>query len=205
MADATGNFLYDDVLPRVERIGWLLAITGLASKYYFFAKADILLIVGIGTLAVVYFLQAYAPNPAALATSNQEANNSFPKQEITTPPPFLGFVATKVLGIGSAPTLLGILFKLLFWKGATAMLLAGISSLLIALALLASTGQLSRKGFLITILGISSLLIPTETLVRQFYRDDPALVEKMIFQHQHPRDKAVRAEITRLLAARRSR
>lgn len=205
MTDATGNFLYDGVLPRVERFGWVLALTGLVSKYYLFAKADTLLMVGIGTLAVVYFLQAYAPNPTTLVTPNLEEDSVFLKQTTTSPPSFLAFVATKVIGIGSAPTLLGILFKLLFWKGATSMLLVGIFSLLIALILLASTGQFSRKGLIIATLGIGSLLIPTETLVRQFYRDDPALVEKMIVQLYHPSDKAATAEVQRLVRARRNR
>ncbi|MGI4762790.1 MAG: hypothetical protein ACRYF0_18915 [Janthinobacterium lividum] len=205
MADVTGNFLYDDVLPRVEQIGWLLSITGLVSKYYLFAKADIMLIVGIGTLAVVYFLQAYAPISAALG-SELEGNSSFSEQAARgIQPPFLGVVASKVIGIGGATTLLGVLSKLVFWKGATPVLLVGSLSLIIALVILASVGQFSRKGFIIATLGVILLFIPTETLIRTFYRDDPALVEKMIFQHQHPRDKAAQAEIARLLSARRNR
>lgn len=206
MAEASGNFLYDDVLPRVERIGWLLAITGLVSKYYLFAKADMLLMVGIGTLAVVYFLQTYAPVPTVPATPKLEETSFYLRQGATRlPPPFLGVVATKVISLSSALVLLGILSKLMFWKGATTLLLVGSFSSLIALALLSSVSQFSRIGFTIAILGISLLIIPTETLVRTFYRDDPALVGKMIFQHHHPEDKAAAAEVLRLLHARHSR
>lgn len=204
VANKTENFLFDAIIPRVERIGWLLALVGLVAKYYLFATADTLLIVGVGTLATAYFLQAYAPHSAALASPEMAEAGFFSEQQAISPP-FLSIVATKVIGIGSAPTLLGILFKLLFWKGATSMLLVGVFSLFIALALLANGGQFSRKGFIILTLGVGAIITPTEILVRQFYRDDPALVEKMIFQHQHPHDKAAQAEITRLLAVRHHR
>ena len=51
-------------------------------------------------------------------------------------------------------------------------------------------------------LGALAWAVPTETMVRQFYRDDSVLVEKMIYQHQHPGDKAATAEVLRLLHAR---
>jgi len=88
--------------------------------------------------------------------------------------------------MGAAITLIGMLFKLLFWQGATNLLLVGTGSLVLALLLLASVGQFSRKGFTIVVLGISLLFVSTETLIRTRYHGDPALAEKVILQQHHP-------------------
>jgi hypothetical protein len=65
--------------------------------------------------------------------------------------------------------------------------------------------KLSREALLFTALGSILLLIPTDDIASQFYRDDPSLVEKMIFQQQHPHNRAAKAEVLRLLQARHGR
>jgi hypothetical protein len=206
MADIKRNFLYDDVLPRVEQLSWFVAFLGLTLKYLILPAGSMLLMVGTSTLAVVYFLQVFSPNSATLTTEPvEEAGNSIEYTGAAEPPPFQGVVVAKVVGQGIAIILIGTLFKLLFWKGATNLLLIGVGSLVLALVMLASVGQFSRKGFAIAVLGIGMLLTPTETLVWVFYRDDPALVEKMIHQQHHPGDKAATAEVQRLLQARHNR
>jgi hypothetical protein len=206
MADKQQNFLYDVVLPRVEQVSLPVAVLGLALKYLLLPAGDVVLMVGISTLAVVYFLQVYSPNSNTFTTAPiEETGNSFEYTGAAEPPPFLAVVADKVVGQGMAVTLIGLLFSLLFWKGGRNLLVVGSGSLVLALILLANVGQFSRKGFVIAVLGIGMLLTPAEALVRIFYRDDPALVKKMIYQQQHPGDKAAAAEVQRLLQARHNR
>jgi hypothetical protein len=206
MADNQQNFLYDIVLPRVEQVSLLVAVLGLALKYLLLPAGNMLLMVGIGTLAVVYSLQVYSPNSNTFTTAPiEEPGNSVEYTGAVEQPPFLAVVADKVVGIGAAVTLIGLLFSLLFWKGGHNLLLVGSGSLVLALVLLANIGQFSRKGFVIAVLGVGMLLTSTEALVRIFYRDDPALVEKMIYQQQHPDDKAAAAEVQRLLQVRHNR
>jgi hypothetical protein len=140
---------------------------------------------GVNTLAVVYFLQAFSPNPTALTTAPLEETGDFSEPGgADASPVFAGLLGAKVVGMGAAITLTGILFKLLFWQGATNLLLVGTGSLVLALLLLASVGQFSRKGFTIAVLGVSLLFVSTETLIRARYHGDPALAEKVILQ-QH--------------------
>ena len=197
MADVTGNFLYDNVLPRVERIGWPVTAIGLLMKYCLVSKGeDQLLMVGLSTVAIVYFLRAFAPETEELGP--ELYIDYTPTAEQVT-------LLRKFQYIASALTLVGILFKLLFWEGQAELLSVGVIILIVTTSLKWAAGRLTRPLLLIAALGLVTWVVPTATLVRQFYRDDPALVEKMIFQHQHPRDKAARAEIARLLAARRNR
>lgn len=196
MAEATGNFLYDEVLPRVERLCWLVAGIGLIFRCCLLRGNSTLLMVGLGGLAIVYFLRAFAP----------ETEETGPELFVSyTPVTESSNLLRILLYIASAITLIGILFKLLFWKEQAALLPLGVATLLVTGSLRWAAGQLARPLLIISALGLLTWLVPTETLVRQFYRDEPALVEKMIFQHQHPDDKAATAEVQRLLQARRNR
>jgi type IV secretory pathway TrbD component len=84
-------------------------------------------------------------------------------------------------------------------------LLMGVPILLVTTSLKWAAGQVARPILIIAALGLFIWAVPTEPLVRTFYRDDPALVEKMIYQQQHPGDKAAAAEVQRLLQARHNR
>jgi hypothetical protein len=197
MAETTRNFLYDDVLPRVERIGWAVAVIGLLMKYFLFSKGeDQLLMVGLSTVAIVYFLRAFAP----------ETEESGPDiYSVYVPISEQVTLLRKFQYIASALTLLGILLKFLFWEGQAELLSVGVIILLVTISLKWASGQLTRSFLLIAALGLVTWVVPTDTLARQFYRDDPALVEKMIFHHYHPGDKAATNEMWRLLNARRNR
>jgi len=202
MASVRKNLLYDTVLPRVELASWPLAMIGLSLKYLLVEASNSMLVVGLGNLACIYYLQTFAPNV-------KETDDAFISQytpvNVSTQQNFIQFTLTKIAGIASAVTLIGILFKLLFWKGSATMLLVGILSLLLVLAGQLTARYLSRRVVLIIGLGIFAWVVPTETLIQTFYRDDSALVEEMIFQHHHPNDKAASTEVLRLLHARRNR
>lgn len=187
MAHVQHRLLYDRLLPRLEHVSLPLAALGLTLSYFPFPGGNVLLALGVNTLAIVYFLQAFSPNPTALTTAPvEEASDFFEPTEIDAAPVLAGLIGAKVLGMGAAITLIGMLFKLLFWQGATNLLLVGTGSLVLALLLLASIGQFSRKGFTIVVLGSSLLFVSTETLIRTRYHGDPALAEKVILQQHHP-------------------
>lgn len=168
MADATGNFLYDNVLPRVERISWLVEGVGLLLRYFLVSKGDLPLMVSLSTLAALYFLQAFSP----------EIEESGPDLYISyTPVVERVTLLRKSQYIASALTLLGVLFKLLFWQGQAELLLIGVPILLVTTSLKWAAGQVARPILIIAALGLFIWAVPTEPLMRIFYRDDPALVE----------------------------
>jgi hypothetical protein len=107
-----GNFLYDEVLPKVELINWFVLSAGLMLRGFFLLPGgDTLLIVGLGGLAIVYFLQAFEPSYADITddfVSNGATNTAPPDDD------FISLLARQLLAFGSALTFLGILFKLLF-------------------------------------------------------------------------------------------
>lgn len=192
------NFLYGAVLPNVERMGWLVTGAGLLLRCVFLQPGgNTLLMTGLGTLAIVYFLRAFEPSTTDVADEFAFGNAPF------APAPGAGFIsklARQALAFGSALTFIGTLSKLLFWGGAVFMLPAGISLLLLVIAWQSSVGSLARQTVLITGLGVITWTIPTDALARQLFRNDPTLVEKLIFQHNNPHDQAATKEVRRLMS-----
>jgi len=60
---AHGNFFYDSVMPKIYGIGAAVVIIGALFKILHLDGADIMLMVGLGTEAVIFFLSAFQPNP----------------------------------------------------------------------------------------------------------------------------------------------
>ncbi|WP_375416261.1 gliding motility protein GldL [uncultured Hymenobacter sp.] len=60
---AKGNFLYDTLMPKIYGIGAAVVIIGALFKILHWKGADIMLMVGLGTEAVIFFLSAFQPNP----------------------------------------------------------------------------------------------------------------------------------------------
>jgi gliding motility-associated protein GldL len=56
------NFLYDDVMPKVYGIGAAVVIIGALFKILHWKGADTMLMVGLGTEAVIFFLSAFQPH-----------------------------------------------------------------------------------------------------------------------------------------------
>ncbi|MDJ0366967.1 hypothetical protein QMK33_17590 [Hymenobacter sp. H14-R3] len=198
MKAVTGNFLYDAVLPRIEQICWPIAGLGLVYRYCLLRGNDTMLMVALGTLATVYFLRAFEPSDE-LAETGPPLNFNY--EPVVTTPNLL----QQFQGISSGGPLMGILFKLLFWEGATMSLLLSVPIVVTVVAWRLANGSLTRPAIVIAGLRISAWAYPTEIMVRQFYRDDPDLVEKTLYQVQHPNDRAATAEVHRLLQKRRKR
>ncbi|MGI4834976.1 MAG: gliding motility protein GldL [Janthinobacterium lividum] len=61
---AKPNFLYDQVMPKVYGIGAAVVIIGALFKILHWKGADVMLMVGLGTEAVIFFLSAFQPHSA---------------------------------------------------------------------------------------------------------------------------------------------
>ncbi|WP_151088005.1 hypothetical protein [Hymenobacter baengnokdamensis] len=192
--------LLDNILPRAELVSCILTVLGLGLKYLLFPTGNTLLLVGLVTLATVQYLRAFAP----VAGVDESLGFDYVPVNSPSQQAFTHLLLPKIKGIASAVTLIGILFKLLLWKGAAIMLLTGVPALALIIAIQLATGTLPRLDACITALGIIVWLVPADTFIQQFYRDDPTLVDKMIYQQHHPKDPAAAAEVVRLLHARRT-
>ena len=58
---AKGNFLYDTLMPKIYGIGAAVVIVGALFKIEHWAGADLMLIAGLSTEAVIFFLSAFQP------------------------------------------------------------------------------------------------------------------------------------------------
>ncbi|MBC3540573.1 gliding motility protein GldL [Rufibacter sediminis] len=63
MSKARGNFFFDKVMPKIYGIGAAVVIVGALFKILHLEGANLMLIVGLGTEAVIFFLSAFQPNP----------------------------------------------------------------------------------------------------------------------------------------------
>lgn len=64
MSKARGrSFLYDVLMPKVYGIGAAVVIIGALFKIQHWPGADIMLIAGLGTEAIIFFLSAFQPQP----------------------------------------------------------------------------------------------------------------------------------------------
>jgi gliding motility-associated protein GldL len=64
MSKARGrSFLFDVLMPKIYGIGAAVVIIGALFKIQHWPYADIMLIVGLGTEAVIFFLSAFQPQP----------------------------------------------------------------------------------------------------------------------------------------------
>ena len=196
-AQPTGNFLYDAVLPKVALMSWLVLGSGLLIRCFLLKPGgNALLLTGLEGLAVVYFLRAFEPSKTAISTdyaigtvtSISSASNGL-----------ISVLSRQAVAFGSAIIFLGIAFKLQFWEGAAIMLPVGIGTLLLAIAWQSSVGILTRQTVLVIGLGLLAWAIHSDALARQLFRDDPFLVEKLLFQQQHPHNKAAAKEARQLV------
>ncbi|QKG54339.1 gliding motility protein GldL [Hymenobacter sp. BRD67] len=58
------NFLYDDVMPKIYGIGAAVVIVGALFKIEHWQGADLMLMLGLGTEALIFFLSAFQPHQA---------------------------------------------------------------------------------------------------------------------------------------------
>lgn len=200
------SFLYSMLLPKLEVAGWIMAILGFAGKCALYNAGNTALIMGLSTLSLVYFLKASAP-----IRVHDESPSSPYRADVAqfsptpTEPSFLvDSLLPKIINIGSSVLLIGILFKLLDWNGAGMMLIVGVGTLLPAVVILALNQRMNQRALVLTVLGGLLMYVSSDTLARQFHRDDPILVEKLIYRNHHPRDRAANEDVRLYLQQKRA-
>ena len=198
MTEPKRSFLFDILLPKIEVAGWILSIAGFMAKWNLNSLGNLMLIIGLGSLADVCFLSAFRPekmlNSSDNDLPNQDASKSF----------LIDKLLPKIAWISGAVVLIGTLFRLMTWSGANIMLIVGTANVLIVIVLLAFNHRKNRHTLWIGAIGVIMLYIPDETWVRQFHRDDPVLVRKMVYQLEHPRDLAARDSVQQYLKQKRN-
>ena len=131
------------VLPKIEMASLAIAVAGLLLLSIGRTEGSNLLIVGMCSLAAVFFLTAYMPSagPPASDTATK------------TPKGFIDLahvLILKVVYIGCSVETIGLLFYMLHFKGYAQILLIGTFSLFFSLLL--SAFIISRKNEMLNIL-----------------------------------------------------
>lgn len=177
-------FLYDTLLPKLEVIALMLAGVGLALKLNLVNSGNMLLLVGLSTLSTVYFLRAFAP---LKQISTDEVN--FLEQYFGSPtnqflataseiPFFSDILMPKIIWLGGATAIIGILFKLMIWSGANNQLFVGLCSEIIVIIGLALNQRVNLRSMVLGVLTGTMLFINPKTWCSNFTATTPCWLRK---------------------------
>ncbi|HQQ81719.1 MAG TPA: hypothetical protein PLX35_06665 [Cyclobacteriaceae bacterium] len=111
--------LFAKILPVVEKAALIAVTAGAVFKIMHYTGANMLLLIGLSALAGTWYLMAFSPKPPSEEESNTPPE---PKDFFSL---LLSTILPKIMGIGGAVTVIGILFYLLHMPGSTPMLLVG--------------------------------------------------------------------------------
>lgn len=114
----------DRYLRLFERFALLGVVVGSVFKLMHWVGGNDFLLFSMAGLAIIYFLGAFVPPPSA--PQNSSANS----MQL-----LIAMILQKVLGIGSATGVIGILFAVMHMPGSREMLLIGSMTLTVAVIL----------------------------------------------------------------------
>jgi hypothetical protein len=115
------------ILPKVEIIAAVVTSIAFVLNYLKLAVASQLVMVGLSTLAGVFFVTGFLPPPTIEKSLREETAKTFVD--------LLILILWKVLHIALAVATIGLLFYLLHLKGFSQMMLIGTMTLVVALLL----------------------------------------------------------------------
>lgn len=202
--------MFDVLLPKMAVISLVVAVLGLVAKASLVKGGDIMLLVGLSTLSIVYVLRAFERTKL---TGTDEVN--FPKKylgqgrtkfaatskEISF---FSDLILPKIVWLSGSVVIIGLLFKLMNWKGANQQLFNGVIGEVIVIICLAFNQRMNLRALILGVIGGFMLFVSPKYLAQQFHRDDPVLVQKMIYQLDHPRDRAAAEDVRQYLKQKRA-
>lgn len=177
---------------KTEKILIAITLIALVMRFSGVADSSFLLITGMSTLALFYYL-------APLLFNGIRLSNTFKRGSLEKVP-IAAFIAAFFVGGGLAAALLGILFKLQFWPGARNMLFAGIGvtvlSSLAAYFISRKHGiglwhRASARILPFTAFGLLLLSVSSETLADLTY-SDPEKAELLKQVLRDPDNEALR-------------
>lgn len=178
------------IIYTANSIAWTIAITGFLMKSTLLMGGSFLLIIGLGTAAICCVICAFLPTQVLVTNSAAPFDNYALDAHQNQPDFFVDFVFPKVIFLSSAVAAIGILFRMMSWQGNTSFLIVGGTSLVVSSALMMAKGKMRPYAILLSIVCAVLFFISRKDIVQFFHRNDSALVEKMNYQIDHPKDKA---------------
>jgi hypothetical protein len=170
----------------LEKILVVLAIIGLFIRVMMWQGGELFLTVALPSLAVLYLLASWS-----VFKHHQEGHHLF---------------LSMLSGITFSVVFIGILFKLMIWRGGNTLLIAGLSSMALSKILgLILENKLVRelnsyfrrlflRYYIIAAVGLIMWLTPYKFIVSVYHRDDPEYVRLFIRYFEEPDNMNYRAE-----------
>ncbi|MFT6166691.1 MAG: glucan phosphoethanolaminetransferase (alkaline phosphatase superfamily) [Vicingaceae bacterium] len=175
-------------MKKTEKILLLIALLGLTFKLFHWPGASALLILSLSALSVFYMYFSFA------FFNGIELRKVF-KKESYTGISTLRIVGAIGTGLGLSVALVGILFKLSFWPGATMQLITGLAVLLIVTVISFFKLKNSNDGYYFKVLKravpvvsicITLIYIPTQVWLELRYPNNPEYVQALIEAEANP-------------------
>ena len=183
----------------LERGSILVAVIGLVMKIEGLDGGSLLLLLGLAFLSMVYFYLGFA------------LFNGIPLKTIFNKSLYAGITSARIAGaiaVGGLISIItvGALFKLLLLTGAREMLAIGVTGLALTLFAAGFLFVFKRKkmssfyrrifvkGGIAIVVGVTLYLISTSTLIRFYYRDDPAYAELYVKAVENPQGEKIQRE-----------
>jgi hypothetical protein len=183
----------------LERGSIILSVIGFLLKILRLSGGNELLMIGMTLFVLVYWTLGFA------LFNNIQLRAIFKKSS------YAGISSGRIvgaIGVGGflSVTTIGLLFKLLILTGAREMITIGVTGLVITLFAAGVVFLLKKKnmdsfyrqifvkGGIAIILGITLYLTPARSLIRFYYRDDPAYAELFVKAVENPYDEQIQKE-----------
>jgi len=184
-------------MKKLEKILGIIAIITLVLHLNNVSGATLLMSLTFFTLTFIYFYLGFA------------FFNNIRLRDITKKESYKGVNTMKILGaifggLTLSITLLGILFKLQFWPGASLLLIIGLSALLIVTIISLIKYKVNKshlykniiiRAAIIGICGIILLMSPSNILIEIKYRNHPEYIEAIKKLNQDPDNIELRKKV----------
>jgi hypothetical protein len=170
----------------LEKVFIILAVIGLFVRAMMWQGGELFLTVALPSLAVLYLLMSWA-----VFKHHEEGHHLF---------------LSILSGLTFSVVFIGILFKLMIWRGGNTLLVAGLSAMVISKILgLILENKLVReldgyfkklflRYYIIAAVGTIMWLTPYKFIVSVYHRDDPEYVHLFIRYFEEPDNMKYRAE-----------
>ncbi len=180
-----------------EKILVCIALLGIIFKIFLLPGGGLLIVISTGILSMLYFFLGLS------------IFNNIPLKKMFTEKTFENVSALKIVGsIGfgfSLSTLvIGIMFNIQFWAGATLMLITGLISSFLCFIIILIRSDENKTTFyknvfirtaIFGLFGLMMFSVPKMTLFEFFHRDQPAYVQAVRNLNADPTNKALQEEL----------
>lgn len=184
---------------RLEKIAVVLIVVGVVFKLLELIGAYPLIIIGSGSLSIIYFLGAQAIRQNSPEFLKKWFGNNSNGQPM---------IPNFVLGYVYAIIMVASLFKIMLYPGYNNMLNIAAIGLAIGIGILLwqekfqfSTfiSRLGRRGIIMALVLLIMTVISGDQLLSLYYHDQPELIEALKELHNNPQNKALRDSVNLML------